>query len=185
MEKTQLIFKVLSKEATAQEVNELEAWINLDPINKYDYEDLKILWGGQAGIINSPGVLNDDGFQRIKLAIRKNQKKKKIAYIVSIGFLLVIFLFIIHFFIKHYQEKSNSEVAIGFEYVALSRIASTFKEKYHVLLDIPAHLQSCEFTGVVYNDSPKDALKFITESLNLEFSIINSQSFKVWGQGCN
>lgn len=185
MEKTELIFKVLSKEATAQEVNELETWINLDPINKSDYEDLKILWEGHAAKINSADSPTDDGFQRIRLAIRQKEKKKKIAYIIGVGLLLVIFFTIIRFFVSREQERNNREVVVRFEHVTLASIASKFNEKYRVLLDVPVQLQACEFTGVLYNDSPEDALKFITESLNLEFSVINQHSYKIRGNGCN
>jgi hypothetical protein len=185
MDKTQLIFKVLSKEATAEEVNELEVWINSDRTNKIDYEDLKLLWEGtQSGREDNSEDQKYGGFQSIRLAIKQRQRKRKMIYVLCVVIFLVILIFVVNLFVLERKKANYSNVSIKFEHSTLSRVASTFKERYRIQLHIPPHLQTCEFTGMVYQQSPKDALIYIAAGLNLEYSIIDEHNFSLNGRAC-
>lgn len=53
MDKTQLIYRVLSSSASDDEVRKLEQWIALNDENRLHYEELKILWGASQDTLET------------------------------------------------------------------------------------------------------------------------------------
>lgn len=99
MDPVNLIFKVLSNEATPEEVMTLEKWVQADRSNRNDYEDLKLLWQSaeMAKKAKQEGR-KDEGFPKLMASIKRRQQRKRIVYklLTLLLFLitgLVIFLF--------------------------------------------------------------------------------------------
>lgn len=180
MSKSELIFKVLSNQATGQEIVELESWINESDDNREEYEDIKLLWD------NSPE--NDtyekdhsfyDGLKDIKQTIQRRRRQRQARTV----FLIIAFILILYLALS-YMPSTRQPLSIRLVDVPLSDLPLIFRERYNVKVSIPDNLVECQFSGVLYQESAVDALRIISESLDLTYSKIEKDSFVMVGKGC-
>lgn len=93
MNTTQLIYRVLSGEASEEEKLRLEQWKTLNDANRLEYEDIKILWecSRDTGGADFSEEGYRQGWQQIKQKmVAIQQKRKRIRVIIVIA--IIVFL---------------------------------------------------------------------------------------------
>jgi hypothetical protein len=184
MEKSELIFKVLSNEASKEEVMALKDWILLNDANKNEYEDLKLLWeGSQTTNNNERDYIYYSGLQRIKAAIKKKESKSNLIFNLSMILMVISVLSIIYFLLYSNSKKEN-KVLLKFNRAPMFQIISDLEMKYNIKIVMPKNLSNCVFTGSLYNDSAEDAILYLAESMNFEYRVVGERVFKLKGAGC-
>jgi len=89
MNTTQLIYRVLSGDASEEEKLRLEQWRALSDANRIEYEDIKMLWecSRDTGGVDFSEEGHRQGWQRIKqrmVAIQRKRKRMRIIIVVAI-----------------------------------------------------------------------------------------------------
>jgi ferric-dicitrate binding protein FerR (iron transport regulator) len=74
MNKSALIYKVLSGTATQRERQQLQEWKNLGIENEMEFNDIKLLWDHSSGeVVSDTG----QGWEKIKLLVQKRNIRRK------------------------------------------------------------------------------------------------------------
>jgi hypothetical protein len=185
MEKSELIFKVLSSEASSEEVKELDDWISLNASNKNEYEDLKLLWEGsrEVNVINRDDTYRD-GFQKIRSIISKRKRKKKWLTAGIVILVAMAIMAIPYYLISSNRWQVNKNTSIKFNQVPLLEVIAVLEKEYSIEIIAPTKILDCEFTGSFYNDSAKDVVRSIAESMSMEYNRVDDNTFKLNGSGC-
>src|SRR5258706_6205175 len=84
MDKSVIIFKVLSGHASELEKNELNIWITQSDANREEFNNLKLLWES-SGEAERKDDHFYDGLYKIQAKIRQRQRRKRTKFIVWIG----------------------------------------------------------------------------------------------------
>lgn len=180
MNRSELIFRVLSNQATSQEVKELDAWVNQSKDNREEYEDIKLLWdNSQENEDNDKDDSFYDGLNGIKQTIQ-GRKRQRQARVILLIFALI---FVLYLALSN-VPWSREPISLQLVDVPLSDLPIIFRERYKVDVTVPDNLLACQFSGILYHESAVDALRIIAESLDLTYLKIDKDSFVMVGNGC-
>lgn len=187
MDKAKLTFKVLDKQATDSEIAELNAWISANEGNRSEYDSLKLLWENSQGSLgDSPDASHEEGFLRIKAAIRKVRHRRKRNHLVVFGVLGFAILMLAYPLISMFSPANGRlREAIKFDSTSLGQVVAVLEKEYDVEIEVTENLLDCKFTGSFYNDSPEQTIKVIAECLKANYTIGIDRSFRIDGSGCN
>ena len=188
MDRTTLIYRVLSDKATDTEKKELEEWIALSEANKTEYDDIKLLWQN-AKHAGSPGPDFHfyDGLEQIKALMRRKHRKRrrKRAVIISTALVLIALMAVAHFFFPYHGSGNESQGYHKFDNEPLDRIIDALEKDYDVQIEVENKgILACRFTGTFYNDPVKDMLHSIADGLSLSCESPQEGEYLLKGKGC-
>jgi ferric-dicitrate binding protein FerR (iron transport regulator) len=182
MDKSAMIFKVLSGEANELEKKELDIWITQSDANREEFNDLKLLWESsreEAG--------NDHHFYeslyKIQAQIRQRQRRKRSKPIVLIGLAAIGLIGLLLYFIPLLTLSSDN---LRFNNAPLRLVVGALESKYHIQIEAERkEILACQFTGSFYMvDNPQDAIRSICSALNLKYEIMGKGKYRLTGFGC-
>ncbi|MBN8650497.1 MAG: hypothetical protein J0L67_03670 [Cytophagales bacterium] len=172
MEISALILRVLNNAASPEEAIHLRQWIAADHENALEYEAIHLLW--QQSLVTTESITLD--YQPIHNNIRQQRRRKKILIAVFIAVLFIAALITISQLNTATKPKEHR-----FEQASLSHIATMLKDQYHTQLQIVPSATHCHFTGIIFNDTPAEILRYITNNLNLTLTPTGKNTFVITG----
>lgn len=184
MEKTLLIFKVLSGDATPDERAELDQWIAQSEANRTEYEDIKLLWDNSSVVSHTEDEHFFNGFARIKSKFRQKRairRRKRLMIWTSVivaTVLVTIALFI--------TTDPASNVLVRFDDAPLAEVITVLETEFHIDIETDSgEILACKFTGTFYKKDNEQALiRSLSHSLNLQYEIMNHHAYRLMGSGC-
>ena len=208
MDKTWLIHKFLSGQASELEKVELSEWIATDPANKEDFEDIKFVMDS-AKNVDERIDRNDpfyDGLRKIESMIevlKRKDRKIKLYKILSFILAGIIFSIAIATYVFDWHPYSKIQVIttvksdanneqtiilynLKFDNDTLGGIIDTLEDKYGLVFKVSSEeLLSCRFTGTFYRGiSIDDIIRTLSQSIGFEYTTLNAQKYELHGKGC-
>jgi len=120
---------------------------------------------------------------RIKTAIRKKSLRRKINSVLAALTLTITCIYLIqHMLIPTTDHHTH---LLRFDNAPLSTVISALEQEFHIQIITLTNTTNCQFTGSFYSDTPQQALRLLSESMNLKYTTINNQRFQLNGSGCN
>lgn len=188
MDKTSLIYKVLSAEANESEKKELENWLSQSEENKIEFNDLKLLW--EASKDPDQSITKNqlqDGFIKIKALmeakLKKRQQNKRIWILITVLILgLLVFIFI--FFRK--EQNHDSFKRLKFSNTSLEQVIKILESEYEIDIELEnKKVSACTFTGVIYRTkNVDDVLRTLDEALSINHRAVREGHYLLTGSGC-
>lgn len=106
----QLAYKVLSGNATVEEINTLRQWIALSEENRIEFEDIKLLWTGNGPENADPDPEMDEGVQMLKQQMRRWRHRRKKIQLAKYVLITLVALLLICWFAYHKGAKGRPEM---------------------------------------------------------------------------
>jgi len=182
MDRTALIYKVLSGTAGEAEKAELEKWISESDENRTEYGDIRLLWG-HSNEADSDRSHFYDGLFQIKTRMhrkRHHRKRKKMVMASSI----LMAGFVIAFWLLYSGSGRESNRYHKFENASLADIITALEKDYDIRIEVEQRkILTCRFTGTFYNDPVEDIIQAVSGSLDLAFDRRDGE-YKLTGSGC-
>lgn len=108
----QLIARILSKEASSEEVVQFSNWLNADEKKQEEFSRIRSYWQAE---VSSEEIVNPlISSERFALRLKKEQRKKQNRMIWSLTSVAAIFLFLIGFSTWHFVYNMQPEKAIHY-----------------------------------------------------------------------
>lgn len=209
MDSTTLIHKVLSGHASELEKADLNRWIESDPANKEEFEDIKFLMDNAEHSENNVDQ-NDsfyDGLRKIKSTIellKARNKKIKLYKVLSLILVGVILSFIVATYLfdwNPYQKKQIDNSAGGesynvgsriltdplkFDNVLLGELFRSLETNYDLVILVKSkELLSCRFTGSFSKGVTIDHIMHsLSKAIDFECTAIQEGKYEIQGRGC-
>lgn len=204
---TKLIHKVLSGDASELEKGMLNKWMESDPANKQEFDEIKYIMDSPSDQENTVEQ-NDsfhDGLRKIKRTIdvlRRKEKKNRLYKILGLILTAVIFSMAIvtytvqrHPFSKkqmgetvHSDAQMESKTLVenvSFDNVPLSDLFNSLKNDYGLVINVKSkELLACRFTGTFSRGISVDAIMYSLSKANGFNYTIDSGNFEIYGKGC-
>lgn len=184
MDRVNLIYKVLSGEASAIEQNELNDWIGQAPENKAEFEDIKLLWASSKETETENAGPFDDGFDKIKARMRARVKKKAwVRSLIRTAGIIVLGLITFFFF---YDSSPGLTEGLQFNDVTLEQAIAVIADKYNIHIEVEdRELLKCHLTLVLYKvKTERDVVGSLAHSLNVDARPLSHKRYKLTGSGC-
>jgi ferric-dicitrate binding protein FerR (iron transport regulator) len=187
MDRTALIFKVLSGEATTHEQNDVTEWKSASIANRGEFNALKILW--QYSNANKRFTEEDsfyDGLHAIKKEIDSRKTGTQRLRAVLITTIMATILSAVVYFSNessYGQHHANAEF-LTFNQSGIGEVIMQLEKEYRITIDIPLLLTHCKFTGSFYNHAPEDAIRLIALSLDGHYRKVDNHNYIVYGRSC-
>lgn len=184
MDKTSLIFKVLSGEATPDERAELEQWIAQSEANKSEYEDLKLLWGTSDVASNIEDENFYDGFVKIKSKFKQRRavlRRKRLFMWTSV--MIATVLITIALFVT---TDPASDALVRFDDAPLAEVITVLENEFHIDIETDSReILVCRFTGTFYKKNNEQAfIRSLSNALNLQYELKSHHTYRLKGSGC-
>ncbi len=176
--------KVLSGHASAEEQEQLKAWLVLHPEDKPQLEAMQMILSKQDD--NDPYPPDHpffDGLKKIKQAIRdKTERQIKIRFVFMVFLGIALCLSVAYLKRRPWDNMHND--VLRFDKAKVAQIITTLDDRYQVSVQAPSSILDCRFTGSFYQDSPTEAIQLLSGSLGLKYKIINDHTFTLEGTSC-
>lgn len=186
MNKTPLIYRVLSGKASELEKKELEEWIAQSEDNRIEFDDLKLLLENSPEQDQLPPKSQFyDGLTKIKalmqLKLRKRERNKRA--VVLIIFIAVIIAVL---FFSLYRKNSDANEYVRYDNVSLRQVLHMLEKKYDVQIELEKkEIANCKFTGAFYRaENVSNMLQILDEALSLKHKSLGRQKYLLTGSGC-
>jgi hypothetical protein len=181
MDRVSSIYKVLSGEASTLEKDELDEWVAKSQANHEEFEDIKLLW--ECAAQREHNMEEDTGFEKIKLRMQQQlRKKRQIRYIVFFVALVIITIAIVLIFQSIGTAKSNG---VQFKATGMVDVIRILERQYSIKVDVHnSELLKCEFSATFYKVNAHTALKSIENSMNVEFIDVRKNTYSLTGSNC-
>lgn len=185
-----LIDRVLSGTATAEEVARFEAWRS-DPVNKEEYEDLKLLW--EFSRDNATRRKNDpnfyDGLYRIKEMIESRKSFwSRIdwkSYLTMLA--LAISVTTLVYCCITYKAHGDVQQIILKDGKTVRELIVVLEKKYHVSIKTESTiLLTCSFSGSFNSTATlTDVLNSLQKVSGLTYEQTDKKHYIIKGTGCS
>lgn len=186
MDKTSLIYKVLSNAASETERKELDEWLSQSEENKIEFNDVKLLWETSK---DSDQSFSKNGLSKIKAVMQSKLRRREQSTRnwVLIALLVIAVLVFTYFFFFHKTQNQDSVGRLKFDNASLKQVIRTLEDQYDVRIEFEnSKISACTFTGIFYQTSGVDeVLQTIGESLNLRYRLTREGEYLVTGSGCS
>ena len=181
MDHLALIYKVLSRKATAQEKAGLESWILESAENRQEFEDIRLLWESSSSLHLS----DDSAFEAIKLRVKGQIKRKRRIGTVLSTFLLILFTSLLGFVLKKTWFAPIEQ--ISFDKTEMSEVIKVLEKRYRVEIQVNnPRILRCRYTAILSNvDDEHLVLTSIEHALNVKFIDHGKNKYNLVGGGCN
>lgn len=188
MDRTLLIYKILSGEASEAESRQLKEWIAESDANLSEFLDVKLVWE-HGGLAESPPADPDDAFYdglkkiREKLRIMRAKRRLNRAMALtgfSVSALLIVFTALI------YISSNRAPRYIRFDDATMRQVIKTIEDQYPVSIEVErTAIFDCRFTGTFYRQATGDILASISKKLDLRYQVVGQNRFRIIGKGCD
>ncbi len=183
MDKTTLIFKVLSGAANQDEKAELENWIAQHQGNKAEFNDLKLLWDSANVDSVDKSVDFYEGLIKIKSRIKETlltrRRNRAIMWIGVMGITIVVTIYL-------FVTSSPANGLLKFNKTPLTEVIPALEKEFHINIKTGSdEILKCRFTGTFSkNENDLDLVRSLSEAMNLSFEILNDDVYRLTGSGC-
>ncbi len=204
MDTTKLIYKLLSGEADETEREAIRSWIDSDPENAAEFEDIKLLYEAELGFDESTileGDELDDGWQAIQhriIRFKREQQRRDLykslgsATLISAVVFAAIFFYVGSKAAAGHQnvDRATSTLSLtgklSFQDASLQSVFDVLHSRYGVnILVANAEVGACRFSGTFSSGIPvNDVLRTLARSENLQLESKPGQTFELKGKGC-
>lgn len=183
MDKTTLIFKVLSGEASEHELAELDNWTAQSDANKSEYENLKLHWDITGSIHQVNPAHFYDGLVKIKARIKeKNAIRKQKRTIIWIGIIMTTVLFTTALFTI---SNPAPYPVLRFDSAPLSEVISKLEREFHIDIKTDPGILACRLTGTFYKKGDQQGvIRSVSAALKLNYEILSDNVYHLSGSGC-
>lgn len=177
MDKSVMIFKVLSGHASELEKKELDMWITQSDANKEEFNDLKLLWESSREEERKDGHFYD-GLYKIQSKIRQSQRRKRTEFIVLMGIVVTGLIVLLIYIVSSSAQRSDN---LRFNNTPLIKVIGALESKYHIQIEAEGkEIRMLKFTGSFYRiDNPKDAILSVCNALNLKYEIMSEGRYRL------
>lgn len=204
-----LIHKVLSGHASELEKADFNKWIESDPANKQDFEDIKFLIDNAEDSENNvdPNDSFYDGLRKIKSTIellKARNKKIKLYRVLCLILVGVILSFNVSTYLFDWNpyKKNQIDNSVGgegynvgskiltdplkFDDVLLSELFRSLETNYDLVIIVKSNeLLSCRFTGSFSKGVTIDHIMHsISKAIDFECTAIQEDKYEIQGRGC-
>lgn len=181
MDTTELIYKVLSEEATETERQELLNWIAQDPGNREEYEDIKLLWTYSSNEHRDDAYLAE-GWLKVKSSYRKRARKRKRKKLLSCLAIFVV-LAISMFLLWRLQESPKP---VTFKDESLASVIEFIETEYDVDIDVQSpNILSCTVTATFHRvQTAAEIIASVADALNIDYKVLQNDQFLLVGETC-
>ncbi|HEY9007448.1 MAG TPA: FecR domain-containing protein [Ohtaekwangia sp.] len=184
MERIKQVYRVLSGEAQPAEKEDLQQWIDADPLNREEYMNIKLLWENSALHASSSTELRR-GFREIKRRIGVRTSRRPIEALTMLVMISLFTAFVaLSVYISFVLTAKQPPVQMQFEAVALGQVCKTMEQSYGIKISMPSQLAGCKFSGSFYNEPTEKAIASLTKNLGITFRKIDSKSYLISGHNC-
>lgn len=182
MDKSVMIFKVLSWQASELEKVDLDSWISQSDANREEFDDLKLLWESSR-----EEQIKDnhfyDSLNKIQAKIRQRQRRKRTRFMVWTGLVAMGLTGFLLYFVSPLPLSSDN---LRFNNTPLRLVVDALESKYHIQIEAEnKEILACQFTGSFYRvDNPQDAIRSVCSALNLRYEVMSEEKYRLTGFGC-
>ena len=186
MNKTPIIYRVLSGTASEPEKKELDEWLALSEGNRLEFDDIKLLWENSSPQDQSiPKSQFYDGLIKIKALMQhKLKKRERNKRTVALIILIVLILTLLLFFL--FRKNTETNEYIKYDKVSLSFVLQALEKKYDVSIELEKRdIANCKFTGAFYMaNNVNSILQALDEALSLKHESVGPRKYRLTGTGC-
>jgi ferric-dicitrate binding protein FerR (iron transport regulator) len=182
MDKSIMMFKVLSGQATELEKKDLDIWITKSDANREEFYDLKLLWESSKEEQRQDNHFYDSLY-KIQAKIRQRQSRKRTKFIVWIAPVAIGLTGLLLYFVSPLTQSPDN---LRFNNAPLRLVVDALESKYYIQIEVEnKEILTCQFTGSFYMvDNPQDAIRSICSALNLKYEVISGERYRLTGFGC-
>lgn len=204
MDMTRLIYKVLSDEADDAEKKAVRAWIDMNPGNAEEFEDVKLLYEAELNFDENAIAADEDldgrwqAVQQRIIRFKRQQQRRDLFTTVATAMLISAVIFAAIF----YYVSSNAALAyqgadsvtsttllsdkLAFQDATLRSVFDVLHSRYGVnILVANAEVGACRFSGTFSSGIPvDDVLRTLARSENLQLEFKSGRAFEFKGKGC-
>lgn len=186
MDRVSRIYKVLSGEASAAELNEVTEWIRQSPENKAEFEDIKLLWASSDAVGTKDTQSFDEGLVRIKARMRSKIRRRN--WVRSgVQTALIILCGLCVFLLFHDSGPGLRDVeGLRFDAVSLEEAIRVIEDEYDIEIRVEGTvLLSCRLTLILYKTtSDEEVVSLVARSLNAEVVLLAPKTYRLTGRAC-
>lgn len=196
----ELIHKVLTRQATFQEQEQLNNWIRSDRLHEIEYNEMKMLYEEGAEKYEGDHDARDMAvLDRLRAKVNTHSRQRKTSkQLITVGIGVVIstalLLFAFHgapgkFF---NSDRANDSVSVllkktlVFEDATLRQVIDRIKMDYELTIIVADNsILSCRVTGTFSRGVPLEhVVRMLAVSGNISMRKVDTYTLEVSGQGC-
>lgn len=200
MDYVNLIYKVLSGQATETDQEKLRKWLAKAPANKEEYEDIKRVYQADQNFEEREANRDEkfyDDFRNVLVRIDRIKRQRRITRwaITMLTSILITVLIAIGWDQMHQPTTTTTATKdavsiqlatdLVFEEVTILEIFETLESDYQVTIQASnKNLLACRFTGTFYRGtSIKDMVHAVAQAEDFRLSAKGLQ-MEIHGEGC-
>lgn len=186
MEKLTLIRKVLSGQADAAELKELELWIAQSDENKTEFEDIRLLFENES----TPEIDGTDdfdtGFERISSTILQRKRARERRRYAVLTAMAIVVVFTGFLFVKELGYEGKVREGMTFDDAPVEEVIRQLEKRYSLRVDVVNRdLLNCRLSATFYKvDSKEEVLRTVEHALGVRFIALAENRYKLEGDGC-
>ncbi|MDQ2656357.1 MAG: DUF4974 domain-containing protein [Bacteroidota bacterium] len=202
---TRLIYKVLSGEADEAEKKEVRTWIDMNPRNAEEFDDIRLVYEAELNfdesVISGDDSL-DDGWLNLQQRIfrfKRQQHSRDLVKTLATATLISTIVFAAIF----YYVSSNATLAyqdvdsitstallsdkLAFQDATLESVFDVLHSRYGIKIRVNnAEVTACKFSGTFSRGIlVDDVLRTLARSENLQLESKSGGTFEFKGMGCS
>ena len=188
MNRTPLIYKVLSNAASESEKKAMEDWLEESEENKTEFDNVKLLWETSNNPDSSfPKIQMVEGLTKIKALMQPKFMRRERSWrnLVWTALLLIGVLMFTDAYLKNVKNK-DSRVRLKFNNVSVEEVVKTLEDEYDVRIELDnKKIGACRFTGVFYQaENVDEILQILDQALSFRHQRKQKSEYLVTGTGC-
>jgi hypothetical protein len=202
MDKSLLMYKILSGNATELEINEFTSRISNEPGYAEEFEELRLVYESSLNIEEKIVERDDrfyDGLRKIQDRIKalkiakKRTKRFKIAGI-SVAIAATFFMTFLYVLGSNSPFRLTIPITPGivlnenldFEEASLESIIDLLENKYHLVIKVSSNeLLPCKFTGMFQKGlTIESVIRTLAQAEDFKCKMIDQETYEFQGTGC-
>lgn len=178
MDRVSYIYRVLSGEASEVEKQELKDWIAMNPENKEEFENIRLLWESEQRTEPVNSQESDQDFEKLRSRIKKHHvrnRRTRTALFVLASLMLVSTTLI---WINRYNAGSPG---YRFDEVALTNVIALLESRYDIQVEVPnPELLQCLYSGIFFRTKHEgEVLRAMEQVLYVKFVALTDTQYKL------
>ncbi|MBX2968317.1 MAG: DUF4974 domain-containing protein [Cyclobacteriaceae bacterium] len=178
MDRVSYIYRVLSGVASEVEKQELEDWIAMNPENKEEFENIRLLWESEQHTKSVSSQESDRDFEKLNTLIKQQQvRKKRIrAYLYA---LIILILTLIG--MAWLNRSGQGLPGYRFDEVALKNVIAVLESRYDIQIEVPnPELLQCLYSGSFFRTKQEgEVLRAMEQVLDVTFVALTDTQYKL------
>lgn len=184
MDRSSLIFKVLSGEASEKEQSKLERWVAGNPGNKSVYDAHKVLWQNATAPVRESEDRSFAGLWMIKSRIELKRKLNRKIRLVQALCVVALTVFLTIYLVA--TTDPGNHPLLRFDNAPLEEVIPALEKQFHVVIDTDTKvILGCRFTGTFYKTVDKqDLIRLLSSVMHLKCEMVRQNRYLLSGVGC-